>query len=77
MAEKVGFTTYREMANYMKEKGYVWDALQNNYTISVEQAPGDSREACQSRPLRQIGDSTGTTESRSNPDWWQYLPSLQ
>lgn len=77
VAEKAGFTTYREMANFMKENGYAWDAQENNYAFSTEQAPGDSRETRQSRPSRQTEDSTGTMEHSINRDWQQYLPSLQ
>lgn len=77
VAEKAEFTTYREMANFMKQKGYAWDTPENNYTLSKEQVPSDSREARQSRPSRQFEDSPGTMESSINRDWQQYLPSLQ
>jgi len=77
VAEKVGYTSYREMAIQMKEKGYVWDDQQNNYTMLETQDPCDSSEVHPSRQSRQSGDSIGTIESSRNRTWQQYLPTLQ
>lgn len=75
VAELAGFPDHREMANFMRGKGYVWDAEENSYGIIGKSAlvPGDPSQIPTSRQCRQSRQSDGDTLA----DWQQYLPYLE
>lgn len=56
IAKQAGFKDHREMAEYMKNKGYEWNAYKNNYLKAVgrvdekEEAPPEIKETRENLP---------------------------
>lgn len=63
IAKQVGFDTHIELANYMKNKGFVWDSREGNYIKILE----DKLEAVQQEESSiQLGVNASATEILEN-----------
>jgi hypothetical protein len=68
IANRLHFTDYRQMAIYMKARGYIWDSLKKNYELS-----GNATHAEESILSREEAGGPKTTEApraadSQNPD---------
>ncbi|WP_052488096.1 hypothetical protein [Gordoniibacillus kamchatkensis] len=68
IAKRLQFADYRQMANYMKMKGYVWDSENKNYEMAPAAAPISEQEL-PAQELRSALEPNGSgTEEPGDPD---------
>ena len=58
VAQKVGFTGHRELALYMKTKGYQWDADLGNYLIEEELVESEVQAGSKTTEVTQTSQIT-------------------
>jgi hypothetical protein len=53
IAKQAGFKDHKEMAEYMKNKGYEWNAYKNNYLKAVGKVEDEKEELPEAKPTRE------------------------
>ena len=53
IAKQAGFKDHKEMAEYMKNKGYEWNAYKNNYLKAVGKVEEEEAEPPEAKPTRE------------------------
>jgi hypothetical protein len=53
IAKQAGFKDHKEMAEYMKNKGYEWNAYKNNYLKAVGKVEEEKDEPPEAKPTRE------------------------
>ena len=67
IAKQAGFKDHKEMAEYMKNKGYEWNAYKNNYLKAVGKVEEEEAEPLEAKPTREdLPDDIG-----------EYLPFIR
>lgn len=67
IAKQAGFKDHREMAEYMKNKGYEWNAYKNNYLKAVGKVDEEEAEPLEAKQTREdLPDDIG-----------EYLPFIR
>lgn len=67
IAKQEGFKDHRDMAEYMKNKGYEWNAYKNNYVKAVGKVDEEEAEPLEAKPTREdLPDDIG-----------EYLPFIR
>ncbi len=69
IAKQAGFKDHKEMAEYMKNKGYEWNAYKNNYLKAV----GRTDES----PETLLENTVDTSRENLPDDVQEYLPFIR
>lgn len=75
VAQKVGFTGHRELALYMKTKGYQWDANLGNYLIEEELVESEVQAGSKTTEVTQTSQIT-THQIQAQDNYQELLAYL-
>jgi hypothetical protein len=80
IARRLNFTDHREMAQYMRECGFVWSSEQHNYIFDDKDAKIRDHASTQERTTEEQGgvvgvEGSGMTQPYVN--WEKYIPVLE
>lgn len=79
VAERLGFSDHRDLANYMNVKGYVWDAQENNYIKQLGEITSEIVDTAieEKMPDHSTSSKSSSNQFTSSEDLDRFIPLLE
>jgi hypothetical protein len=80
IARRLNFTDHREMAQYMRECGFVWDSERHNYVLDDKDAKTRDNESSDGRITKEQDEFVGVAGAgviQPHVNWEKYIPILE